>query len=98
MPIPADWDDISANAHLSQISGPLQLHHGTADDRVVLRLSTDLLLAMRKAGQPVELYSYHGDDHNLSIGFSRAMQRSIDFFDEHVKGIEGNGGNRDQTG
>ena len=86
MPIPADWDEISANAHLSGISGPLQLHHGTSDERVDLRLSTDLMQAMRKAGRPVEFYRYHGDDHNLSRGFGRAMQRSIEFFDTHVKG------------
>ena len=68
------------------------MHHGAADERVALRLSSDLMQAMRKAGWPVEFYRYHGDDHNLSKGFSRAMERSIEFFDEHVKGIEANGG------
>jgi hypothetical protein len=36
---------------------------------------------MQAAGQPVELYIYEGDDHNLSENFSAAMQRTIQFFD-----------------
>jgi fermentation-respiration switch protein FrsA (DUF1100 family) len=44
---------------------------------------------MEAAGQPVELYIYDGDNHNLSINFSTAMQRSIEFFDEYVKGAGG---------
>jgi hypothetical protein len=34
-----------------------------------------------------ELYTYEGDNHNLSNSFGTAMQRSIEFFDLHVKGV-----------
>src|SRR3989344_5426607 len=33
---PEFWNSISANSYLSDISGPLQLHHGTADSSVPL--------------------------------------------------------------
>ncbi len=82
----AAWDSISANAFLSDISGPLQLHHGTADASVPHEFSQTLEQQMRSAGKEVESYLYEGDDHNLSQSFSTAMQRSITFFDQQVKG------------
>jgi uncharacterized protein len=82
---PDFWNGISANSFLSEISGPLQLHHGTLDDSVPLLFSELLYEQMLVAGQPVELHIYEGDDHNLSRFFSLAMARTIEFFDRHLK-------------
>jgi fermentation-respiration switch protein FrsA (DUF1100 family) len=81
------WDSISANAYLADLSGPIQLHHGTGDESVPL-LFSEMLNVQIQAVDPrmVEFYSYEGDDHNLSNGFTAAMQRSIAFFDTYVKG------------
>ena len=83
---PEFWGSISANSYLADLSGPLQLHHGTADSSVPVEFSEILQTEMEAAGQPVELYIYDGDNHNLSVNFSPAMQRSLQFFDEYVKG------------
>lgn len=83
---PEFWNSISANAFLTDLSGPLQLHHGTADTSVPLAASQLLYQQMQAAGEPVEFYVYDGADHNLTAGFSLAMQRTIDFFDKYVKG------------
>jgi hypothetical protein len=40
-------------------------------------------------GKPVELYAYEGDNHNISVSFGTAMERSIRFLDIHVKGTDG---------
>ncbi len=82
---PAFWDSISANSYLTEISGPLQLHHGTADADVPLEFSELLFYQMLDAEQYVELYKYDGDNHNISNYFSTAMQRTIEFFDRFVK-------------
>jgi len=82
---PDFWAAMSANSYLDEISGPLQLHHGTADDSVPYAFSEILAAEMEAAGQPVELYLYDGDNHNLVISFWTAMNRSLAFFDEHVK-------------
>jgi len=82
---PAFWNSISANSYLSDISGPLQLHHGTADEEVPLEFSELLFYQMLDAQKYVELYKYDGDNHNISNNFSTAMQRSIEFFDKYVK-------------
>jgi dipeptidyl aminopeptidase/acylaminoacyl peptidase len=83
---PDFWDSISANAHLGDLSGPLQLHHGTADTSVPLEFSETLYEQALAAGQTVEFYAYEGADHNLASFFSLAMRRTIAFFDAHVKG------------
>lgn len=82
---PEFYASISANSFLPDLSGPLQIHHGTADDSVPYEFSTTLRDQLEATGMPAELYTYRNDDHNISQGFSEAMARSLAFFDEHVK-------------
>ncbi|KXK09190.1 MAG: Prolyl tripeptidyl peptidase precursor [Microgenomates bacterium OLB22] len=63
---PSFWDSISATAYLKDISGPIQLHHGTADVTVPLEFSQKLDERMKQVGKLSELFTYEGDDHNLS--------------------------------
>jgi dipeptidyl aminopeptidase/acylaminoacyl peptidase len=86
---PEFWGSISPNSYLTDLSGPIQLHHGTADSSVPVEFSEILQTQMEAADQPVELYVYDGDNHNLSVNFNSAMQRSIQFFDKYVKGAGG---------
>ena len=79
------WRSISSNAFLADISGPLQLHHGTADHSVPPEFSRKLEAQLTEAGKTVEYYEYPGDDHDITANFGVAMQRSIEFFDKYVK-------------
>ena len=82
---PEFWNSISANSFLSDISGPIQLHHGTADTDVPVAFSENLFYQMLDVKQYVELYKYEGDNHNISNYFSTAMARTIEFFNSYVK-------------
>ena len=82
---PEFWNSISANSYLKDIGGPIQLHHGTADHSVPVEFSEKLADQLKEAGKTVELFTYPGDDHNISLSFNIAMQRSIEFFDKHLK-------------
>ncbi|MFU8772842.1 MAG: alpha/beta hydrolase family protein [Anaerolineales bacterium] len=82
---PDFWNSISANSFLHEISGPLQLHHGSNDTSVPLEFSEILYQQVLDAGKSVEFYIYEGDDHNLSNYFNLAMNRTIEFFDEYLK-------------
>jgi len=82
---PEFWSSISANSYLRDLSGPIQLHHGTADTDVPLEFSELLFYQIIEAEQYVELYKYEGDNHNISNYFSQAMQRTIEFFDRYLK-------------
>ena len=82
---PGFWNSISANSYLTDLSGPIQLHHGTSDEDVPLEFSENLFFQMLDVGEYVEFYKYDGDNHNISNYFSTAMQRTIEFFDRYVK-------------
>lgn len=82
---PEFWASISSNSYLRDLSGPLQLHHGTADESVPYEFSPLLYDQITAVGGNVELYSYKDDNHNLAGQFSVAMKRSVDFFDLHLK-------------
>lgn len=83
---PAFWNSISSTSYLADISGPIQLHHGTADTSVPVEFSQTLDELMGKENKESELYIYEGDDHDITYNFNTAIQRSVAFFDTHVKG------------
>jgi dipeptidyl aminopeptidase/acylaminoacyl peptidase len=82
---PVFWDSVSATSYLTDLSGPLELHHGTEDEDVPLEFSIRLAELARDAGQTANLYTYEGDNHNISGNFSIAMKRTIEFFDSYLK-------------
>ncbi len=83
---PRFWAEISANSYLADLSGPLQLHHGTGDTEVPISFSQRLFEQIKQADKIAEYYEYPGDNHNLSNYFNLAMQRTIEFFDRYLKG------------
>ncbi len=85
---PEFWAAISPTSYLGDLSGPLQLHHGTADESVPIEFSESLYAQLVEINERTELYTYEGDNHNISNNFGIAMQRSIQFFDTYVKGAE----------
>lgn len=82
---PQFWNSISTSAYLQDISGPLQLHHGTADQSVPLQFSQKLYDLLKEQGKEVEIFTYEGDDHNLSANLGLALQRSVEFFGKYLK-------------
>ena len=70
---------------LADLSGPLQLHHGSLDKVVPTSFSESLYQQLRAAGQPAELYLYPQGDHNIRVGFDEAMQRTLRFFEAQLK-------------
>ncbi len=82
---PDFWSLISSNSYVNEISGPIQLHHGTADESVPVVFSELLWNEILAVNGEVEFYTYEGDDHNLSRYFSLAMTRTIEFFDRYLK-------------
>jgi len=84
---PEFWASISTTTYLADLSGPVQLHHGTADASVPFSVSELLYGQLIEVGKTVEFFRYPGDDHDITNGFSLAMQRSIQFFDRYLKAL-----------
>ena len=85
---PAFWQTLSANSYLADLSGPVQLHHGTGDTSVPVEYSVTLEEQIRAAGKPVELFLYDNDDHNIATNRDDALIVSVAFFNRYVKGVE----------
>jgi dipeptidyl aminopeptidase/acylaminoacyl peptidase len=79
------WKTLSANNYLQDISGPVQIHHGTADASVPVEFSQNLEKQLQAVDKEVEYFEYPGDDHDITTNFNTAIQRSVEFFDRHVK-------------
>jgi dipeptidyl aminopeptidase/acylaminoacyl peptidase len=62
------------------------LQASVTDEEVPVEASQTLYKEMLAAGKDVELYTYPGDNHNISGNFNLAMQRTVAFFDKYVKG------------
>jgi dipeptidyl aminopeptidase/acylaminoacyl peptidase len=82
---PVFWASVSANSYLADLSGPIQMHHGTADEEVPLDFSIRLAEQIRAVGGEAELYTYEKDNHNISNYFNLAMDRTIAYFDKVLK-------------
>lgn len=83
---PEFWHSIDPNYFLENITSPVQLHVGSADEEVPPDFSSSLRDRLQRAGKNVEFYEYSGADHNISgASFTTAMQRSVAFFDKYLK-------------
>jgi dipeptidyl aminopeptidase/acylaminoacyl peptidase len=83
---PAFWNSLSANSYLADLSGPIQIHHGTGDTTVPYIYSTTLEEQIRAAGEPVEMFLWQNDDHNIATNRDNALIVSVSFFNNHVIG------------
>lgn len=79
------WRAISTTTYIDDIKTPIQLHHGLSDETVPPILSQKLYNLLKERGKSVELYTYEGSDHNISLGFDQAITRSVDFFNKYLK-------------
>ncbi len=86
---PAFWASLSANSYLTDLSGPVQLHHGTGDTTVPFVYSTLLEEQIRAVGQTVELFLYPNDDHNIATNRDDALTLSVVFFNQYVRRMYG---------
>jgi uncharacterized protein len=84
---PKFWDAVTSNNFLSSVK-PIQIHHGTADSVVPLAFSQTLARQLDENKRTHTLYTYPGDDHNLSKSLPLALRRSVGFFDRYVKSIQ----------
>lgn len=81
---PAFWNAVSATSYLKDLSGPIQLHHAVEDADVPISQSRKLNERIRAVNGTVEQFEYTDDNHNLSVNFETAMERSLSFFQKNL--------------
>ena len=82
---PAFWDNISPISFFRDVTAPIMIHHGTADESVPLEWSERANAALQEVSKEVTLYIYPGEPHEFINAWPQVMQRTTDFFNDNVK-------------
>ena len=84
---PEAYEKGNVLTYAEQISDPLLLIHGMADDNVLFTHSTMLMQALQEAAIPFELMTYPGEKHGITGSGQRVhVYRAItDFFHRELK-------------
>ncbi|MGH7203915.1 MAG: alpha/beta hydrolase family protein [Candidatus Levyibacteriota bacterium] len=76
---------IDPTNYLSDVTAPVQILVGTADETVPPRFSQSLRDGLQKADKNVDYHEYNGADHNLSPDTAAALLQALSFFNAHLK-------------
>lgn len=82
---PSYWNSVDPSNFIQDITVPVQIHVGLADQTVPPDFSLSLAKRLKDNGKSVQLYMYPGDDHNISQNFDQAFARTIQFFNSVLK-------------
>ncbi|HAV14882.1 MAG TPA: hypothetical protein DCX25_00955 [Candidatus Pacebacteria bacterium] len=75
-------DEYSVAAHWDDMTAPLQVHQGLADEEVKSKQTKGVADGLKKLGKSVTLFTYPKEDHNFNQGsFATMMERDLQFFD-----------------
>ncbi len=79
------WQKVTPVNYLGDINGAVQFHHAVNDPVVSIDYSRNINNLLQEAGVFSELFEYSNGGHNLvSPAFSTAMQRTVNFYNEHL--------------
>ncbi|GAA1508783.1 alpha/beta hydrolase family protein [Nocardioides humi] len=81
---PAFWEGISARTYFGDVTEPVLIHHGTADDSCPIRWSRETRRLMEQAGVDVTLRVYDGEGHAFGPQFELSMERTGRFLQRHL--------------
>jgi dipeptidyl aminopeptidase/acylaminoacyl peptidase len=81
-----DVFDFSLDKYWANITAPVQIHQGTADDAVPKTWSDQLVKNLEPNELDLTYFTYPGADHNLRPDWNAAVARSLAFFNQYLYG------------
>jgi len=82
---PDFWNSCDPTYYLKDITAPVQIDVGLADNQVPPDFSKGLYEKLKALGKTVEYYEYLGANHDINQSFALAMKRTISFFNHYLK-------------
>jgi dipeptidyl aminopeptidase/acylaminoacyl peptidase len=82
---PAFWRNLSAVNFFDQVTEPLLIHHGTADESCPIAWSSETVAALQKAGKDVTFRTYAGEHHAFGPDWPLSMRRTVAFLDARLR-------------
>jgi dipeptidyl aminopeptidase/acylaminoacyl peptidase len=81
---PAFWRENSSRPYFDRITEPVLMVHGRSDDTCPPSWATATHSALVEAGVDSQL-AWYDDEHAFGPAFSAAMDRTVRFFDRHLR-------------
>jgi len=82
---PEFWYNVSPINFINQITVPIMLHHGTADESCPIEWSNRYAAALEAAGKNITYHTYPGEPHEFINAWPTVMRRTTEFFDQYLK-------------
>jgi dienelactone hydrolase len=82
---PDFWDNISPINFVDNITTPVLIQHGTADESTPIEWSDKFNTAMEEANKNVTYNVYPGGPHEFTSDWPEFMRTNLEFFDQHLK-------------
>jgi dipeptidyl aminopeptidase/acylaminoacyl peptidase len=82
---PEFWAQYDFMAHLSDVSAPMQIHHGLKDPVVPWQQSQQLYESLQRLNKPAELHTYPEVDHQTNGYSQEAFPKMVEFLDRYLK-------------
>ena len=82
---PDFWNSVDPSYFVKDITAPVQISVGLADNQVPPDFSKGFFNKLTAAGKVVQYYEYPGANHDINQSFTLAMQRTISFFNSYLK-------------
>ncbi len=80
-----DAEQYSLTNFLNRITGPVQIHQGTADTAVPLSWSDTFAQSLKEgSSSAVNYFVYNGADHNMTPDWNTVVSRDLEFFTTHI--------------
>lgn len=81
---PEFWANVSPRTFFDRVTEPLLVHHGTADESCPIEWSHATVEALETAGKDVTLLTYEGEPHAFEAAWPQSIERTTEFFDDHL--------------
>lgn len=82
---PELWDSISAKNYFYKVTSPVMLHQGAIDDQVPVEWSRELNKMLQEQNKDIIYYEYPNENHTFINAQNLVMERTLKFFDSHLK-------------
>ncbi|MEK7584235.1 MAG: alpha/beta fold hydrolase [Patescibacteria group bacterium] len=82
---PDFWAGLSPRTYFGRVSSPVMLHHGAQDESVPLAWSERTVALLQEKEKDIIFHVYEGEKHEFIDQWPLVMQRTVDFFDEHLR-------------
>jgi dipeptidyl aminopeptidase/acylaminoacyl peptidase len=78
----------SPTSYIQDITAPILVHQGSADESVPQTWNDDFVASMKKLDKDITYFTYPGTDHNMRPAWGTVIGRDVEFFKTQLQETE----------